>query len=136
MEINDIVENDLVEYLQTILDNLFWYSVTNENNIIEINGKSKKTDNSNFILIKVGINHNHREVYIPNIFLPLNLRKKNIGLKMISTVFNCAKKHNYDLALVDMTDSFYERMLKRGAQKCNLHDALQITDETDLTSKY
>lgn len=39
---------------------------------------------------------------------------------------------DFALVLADMTDSFREKMIARGAKETNMYDYLQIVDTTNL----
>ena len=44
-----------------------------------------------------------------------------------------SEKEKYELFIVDMVNSFYQRMIKRGALPCiDCDDAVQIVSETKL----
>ena len=89
-----------------------------------------------FIMLVVNILDN--QLQIPNIFLPKAMHHKNIGLSMISILRTIANKYSYDLFIVDMVPSFYNRMLRRGALPCNneygrpVDDVVKIVEKTDL----
>ena len=42
------------------------------------------------------------------------MRYQGIGKKLIYKIFLIAEKADYDLFIVDMVDSFYQRMKKKG----------------------
>jgi len=84
------------------------------------------------MFIRAGINKNNEQVYICNIFIPFHLKHQNIGKDMISIIYSSSLDFGLDVFLVDLTDSFYERMLERGAVKCDQPDILHITENTKL----
>ena len=73
-----------------------------------------------------------RIVYLTNILLPLELRNKGIGLKLIFDIFLICQKLGYKLRLTEMVESFYNRMVKRGAMIITPYDEVEITPETKL----
>ena len=73
-----------------------------------------------------------RIVYLTNILLPLELRNKGIGLKLIFDIFLICQKLGYKLRLTEMVESFYNRMVKRGAMIITPYDEVEITQETQL----
>lgn len=82
-------------------------------------------------------NDKEKQLHIPNIFLPKPMRHMGIGLKMIEIIHKACNEYDYQLFIVNMVDSFYNRMLKRGALRCDdCDDAVCVTDETDLSYHY
>jgi hypothetical protein len=81
--------------------------------------------------LRVYFLHNSKQVQIPNIMLPYILRHKGIGLHIISLIHDTCKAFGYRLFIVQMVDSFYNRLLKRGAEKID-DDSVEITDKTKL----
>lgn len=61
------------------------------------------------------------------------MKHKGIGKKLIYKIFMISEDVHYELFIVDMVNSFYQRMIKRGALPCNeCDDAVQIVSETKL----
>ncbi len=60
------------------------------------------------------------------------MKHQNIGKDMIKIIYLSALNFGFDVLLVDLTDAFYDRMLKRGASKCDQPDILHITENTKL----
>lgn len=85
------------------------------------------------VLLRFYIVKEYGQIQMTNIFLPVFMRYKGIGKKLISIVFTVAQKSNYDLFLVDMVNSFYRRMINRNALPCDeCVDAVQIVSTTKL----
>jgi predicted acetyltransferase len=78
------------------------------------------------------INYEHEEFLIPNIFIPIKDRRKGIGLGLIAFIFEIAKTVNFQLALIQLTDSFRAKMLKRGAIETGQYDCLEIVETTNF----
>lgn len=133
-ELDKALEFVIENHLKPYTSGLHHYSITNSENenTIEVLGQKTKDSNSRFTLIRIGINYNNGEVYISNIFVPMEDRRKGIGLSLISVIYQLVKKFDFALCLVDLTDSFREKMLSRNAEETNVFDALQITDNTNF----
>lgn len=71
-----------------------------------------------------------------NILLPRDLRRQDIGLKLISDIFLVCEKLGYKLRLTEMVESFYNRMVRRGAVVITPYDEVEITSETKLDNLY
>lgn len=70
-------------------------------------------------------------VYLPNIMLPSFLREKGLGLKLISDIYTVCKRTGYRLVLSMMVESFYKRMVARGATIIDF-ETVEINDKTNL----
>ncbi len=81
--------------------------------------------------IRLVLNKDEHIVALTNIILPRNLRRKGLGLKIISEIYQVCNRLKYRLLLSMMVESFYDRMLARGAKVIS-YDELEITDSTCL----
>lgn len=114
-----------------------WYS---ENTyIFEVFGyyknEIKPDEKTNFIMLRMYINCKFKQFQISNIFLPLFMRYNGIGKTIIHKIFLISEKEQYELYIVDMVNSFYNRMIARGALPCtNCNDAVKIVKNTNLNS--
>lgn len=78
--------------------------------------------------------NDHKEVGITNIFLPNTMRRKGLGMKMLELVYQLSVKHGYELFIVDMVQSFYEKMLRKGAVAIDAFETVEIVGDTRLFS--
>lgn len=134
------IETELVCFLEPYKEiyneELFEFTVLRSYDRFEINGKYKNEyDNSkldDFIMLGMIISSKYKQVQIGNIFLPQFMKHNGIGKKMISKIFGLSEKYGYELYIVDMVDSFYNKMINRGALPCDHYDAVKIVKETKL----
>lgn len=82
--------------------------------------------------IRVVVHRQTRTVAISNIHLNPSNRHQGLGKKLISIIYDVCKRVNYKLHLVQMVESFYIRMLNRGAQVVVPYDTLEVTDATNM----
>ena len=82
--------------------------------------------------IRVFVHRRERIVAISNIYLSPYMQHQGLGKKAISVIYDICKRLNYKLHLVQMVESFYMRMLNRGAEVVVPYDTLEITDNTNL----
>lgn len=73
----------------------------------------------------------NESAYIPNIMIHPSMKHKGVGKKLLFICRHVLLKFKYRLFIVQMVDSFRERMIKRGAIPCE-YDCVEITEETDL----
>ena len=73
--------------------------------------------------------HEEGIVDLPNIMLPPSLRKQGLGLKLISDIYAVCKRTGYRLILSMMVESFYNRMVARGAASVDF-ETVEINDNT------
>ncbi len=108
------------------------YSNSYYNDLIEIQGITKDKKKQLSFVIKIGISRDFKRIDIPNIMIPPELKHNGYGKSILKEVFIIAKKHNYKLYLVQMVESFYNRMVKRGAEIIEPYDVVEITINTNL----
>lgn len=83
--------------------------------------------------IRVVVHRREHVVAISNICLSPCMQHQGLGKKAISIIYDICKRLNYKLYLVQMVESFYMRMLSRGAKVVVPYDTLEITDNTNLS---
>lgn len=97
------------------------------------NDEYRPDKKTNCVLLRLFINSDLKQGRITNIFLPEFLKHERIGKRIIHEIFTLLNEEEYSLFLVDMVDSFYRKMIKRGAVACvEYEDAVQIVNETKL----
>lgn len=85
------------------------------------------------VLIKVIINRESRNVCVTNIFVQMEKRHQCYGKQLISKIYAICKMFGYRLFLTEMVESFYNRMVRRGARIIEVGNVVEITDDTNLT---
>ena len=144
--IHEQIEKEIISYLEPIKDKYIeqrfefemmngWSS--NDCYQIEVYGYHKDEyvpeKQTSFILLRLFVNYQYKQIQISNIFLPTFMRHNGYGKKLIYKIFMLSEKEKYELFIVDMVNSFYQRMIKRGALPCiDCDDAVQIVSETKL----
>ena len=132
MKLIKTVEMLIEQHLKKYLLSLNKYFVYSDDNTVYVSGKRNKDDTSDFYLLRLNVNIEDQEFQIPTIFIPREDRKKGIGLGLIAFIFGMAKKINFGLAIIQMTDSFYDKMLARGVKETGFYDCLEIVESTNL----
>lgn len=97
--------------------------------------KCQQTDDplTRTLVLRVLFDHEHKNIQVPNIFMPKAMTHQGIGKKTLQRIFDVAKPLGYDLYITELVDGFKMRLLNRGAVLI-LHDAVKITDQTALLS--
>lgn len=106
--------------------------IDNRNDRIEIIAQLAENEPDEIIRILIVLSKEYKQGYIPIILVPGFLKHNGIGKKLIKVVFGVLKRHSYELFLVQMVESFYRKMLNRGALRCEESDMLQIVETTRL----
>ncbi len=103
-----------------------------DSNIINLEIRGQETENelTKFLMLELYIRED-KQIIITNIFIPFIMRKKGFGMKILSIIFELAKKEGYALFITDMVQSFYNKMLQKNAIQIN-EETVQITNETKL----
>ncbi len=109
-----------------------YFEIFDNTNIIhlEIRGQETEDELKKFLILKLYI-RDDKQIIITNIFIPFIMRKKGFGMKILSIIFELAKKEGYALFITDMVQSFYNKMLQKNAIQIN-EETVQITNETKL----
>ena len=97
---------------------------------LEIRGQETEDELKKFLMLKLYI-RDDKQIIITNIFIPFIMRKKGFGMKILSIIFELAKKEGYALFITDMVQSFYNKMLQKNAIQIN-EETVQIINETKL----
>lgn len=140
------IEKDLVKFLesykQIYKDELFEFYIVKGDELFEIYGKYKNEFNrkgeddipklDECIILRMNTSSQHKQIQIFNIFLPKFMKYQGIGKKIIFRIFSLTEKYDYELFIVDMVNSFYNKMINRGATPCDQEDVVLITKDTKL----
>lgn len=65
--------------------------------------------------------------------VPIEFHHNNYGKDLLAIIYQQCKNLGYRLWLIDMVQSFYDRMVKRGAKVIEVNDIVEIDDGTDLS---
>jgi hypothetical protein len=129
------IEKAIVEVIVDILTNNHSQDYTYEgfiNDTIEIYAFSKWNQSEKYSIIRIGVQNEFQQIYIPNILTPPLLIHQGVGKKLIRIVFELGQIYAYDVFVVHLTDGFKERLLKHGALPTDQFDTLQIVETTKL----
>jgi len=124
-EILDAIKQYLIN-LGLCNDNIDICRMSNEIDI------TANKDGKSQIRIIYDVNEKDKQVRIPNIIVTNSFNFHGIGKKMIKIIYDISQKYEYDLFLVNMVDTFYEKMQNRGALVCCQPKAVQIIATTNL----
>ena len=82
-------------------------------------------------LIRLCIDREHRIVSLSNILIPMRLQNQGLGTGLIKQIYTLCHYLGYRLVLVQMVESFYKRMVARGATVIDF-ETVEINDHTKL----
>lgn len=134
------IESRVIEAVKNLLEpklsQIFWHDYdlkhqSSETSTLSVLCKVEETSLSRTIILHLLFLHEARQMHISNIMMPEPMKWARLGKRTIKAIFDVAEATGYQLLIVDMVNSFYERMLKRKAQPID-HDPVLITRETDL----
>lgn len=126
-QFESIILNELSSYTDYTYEIRESYS-----NRLQIIGKDNVTNDIVFRIILNIDNEYPKEVQIPVIIVREGLKYKGIGKKIIYLIYNACVTNQYRLFLVDLVNSFYERLVNRGAQIIEPYEVVEITENTRL----
>jgi len=133
--INDQIAQAIYRFIDSnpLMSQNLLYSDYNSEDAVEFYFSDKKVaTSSRGTLVRLTINRQSKNIEISNIFIEHSLKHNGFGKGIIKEIFRIAVKHGYRLFLVQMVESFYKRMLKRGATDIAFEDIVEITEKTDL----
>lgn len=129
MEIKRRLKDVIVKYLELSMVGNFTTKVEDQfGDYIEVRIKEEQGNGS---MIRVNILEEGKQVHIPNILITGNLRGEGVGKKLIKLIYAVCKELGYDLFIVDMVNSFFNSLRRRGAYVID-RETVKITEETRL----
>lgn len=126
-EILNAVKPLLTPYLEKLSSHRFEV----QPGLIEVKCQQDENELTLATLLRVGVLHEQNQVQIPNLVIPAPLKGQGLGKTLIKAIYVAAKAQGYEVLVTDMTPSFYQRLLRRGASPRD-EETVQINDETAL----
>lgn len=130
MNITSALVTAIDAWLQNLYRQMYSFSTDDYDETIEINVQVTTDPLTRTLVLRVLISEEHEQIHISNIFIPTELRRQGIGFGLIKEILRVSDTFGYELFIVDMTDSFYNRLLARNAQPAG-YDAVKI--DTTIT---
>ena len=84
------------------------------------------------LVLRVHFDHLSRQIKVPNILMPLGMQHQRLGKRVLGELYKVAEAHDYELLVVDLVASFFDRLVCRGAVIVDDH-TVKITAQTNLT---
>lgn len=135
-QLENLLSEQLRDLLSPYLEQFHSHRIEVFPGEIVIKGQVDESELSRTLVLKIIINHRDKQIYIPNIFMPKFMQHKGVGKKAISIALDVSERHGYNLFIVDLVRSFYDRLVKRGAIVCEANETVLITRATDLSHSY
>ena len=132
--IEDAISNVVEQFLHPYLNHFHEYKIDRDSGAIEIRGLVNENDHGKTLVLKVLFSHEKHLAAIPNIFMPEFMKRKGLGKQLIAIIHQALKQYRYQLLIIDLVPSFYEKLVRRGAVICEEGESVLITDETHLGS--
>lgn len=121
--IGGVIIQSLSSWLQNLGDKKDICEIVRESDSISF--RTYDENKSNYLVYELQFDHASQIVYIPTILVKEKLYHTGTGMKLIRSLFDICKKFNYDLYIVNMVESFYNRMVGRKALQSGL-DSVKI----------
>lgn len=134
MEIQDTIAHELIVFVESLNISRENIQIDVSDQCIELIAPVDPTDQNSIIRIVIFFLHDSKQIQIPNIIVPRQLKYSGNGKHMIRIIYEIGKQHRYDVFIVDMVESFYQKMIARGAIPVDA-DSVQIIDTTNLEGK-
>jgi len=131
-EVSLVLKNTIESFRRCHLDCFYWHAIEGDLDKLELLAKEKEDSISLVVIIRLTVSQELREIYISNIFMPASMRRRGLGKDLIAKIYGAAGALNCSLFLVQMTEGFFDRMVRRGATVIVDKDCVQINDRTNL----
>jgi len=113
------------------LGSLVQHHLSRQPGELEFKASASADPLSRCLILRVAFAHPHQQVHIPNVYMPESLRGRGLGKLLIHQIYVAAGECGYETFVVQLTDGFMRRLVKRGAFVSD-EDSVQITPTTDL----
>jgi predicted N-acetyltransferase YhbS len=140
MSISNELKNAVTSFLAPLLKKMHHHDVWVYGdhivwNTLEVKAQQTKEKVSETLILNLEILHHDKQLHLHNIFIPTVERNKGYGFGLINEIRTVARENGYELFIVDMVPTFYQRMIAKGATPVNeVDDAVLVDEETDLLS--
>lgn len=131
MNITYTLVKNIDAWLQELYSKMYSYYTEEYVGTIEVHVQETSDPLTKTLVLRVLVSEEHKQVHIPNIFIPVEFHRQGIGFGLFKEILNITDAFEYELFIVDMTPSFYDRMIKRNAQPAG-YDTVKIDNTTRL----
>lgn len=83
------------------------------------------------LVLRLHFDHLTRRINVTNILMPQGMHHQRLGKRVLGQLFSVAVAHDYELLVVELVESFFDRLVRRGATPFDEH-SVQITAQTNL----
>jgi len=84
------------------------------------------------LVLRVHFDHRSRQLKVTNILMPQGMQHQRLGKRTLGELYKVAEAHDYELLVVDMVASFYDRLVCRGAVVVDDH-SVKITAQMNFS---
>ncbi|HDS1721629.1 hypothetical protein NPS53_08965 [Pseudomonas putida] len=61
------------------------------------------------LVLRVHFDHLSRQIKVPNILMPQSMQHQRLGKRVLGELYKVAEAHDYELLVVDLVASFFDR---------------------------
>ncbi|PGS67608.1 hypothetical protein [Bacillus thuringiensis] len=131
MNIKSALIQSTNSWLQPLYVKMYSHHLEQSEDGFEVHAQQTPSTLTKTLILNVLVSEEFKQVHIPNIFIPQDNRKQGIGFGLINEMLKITESYGYELYIVDMTYSFYNRLLNKGAIPAG-DDAVKIDTSTKL----
>lgn len=84
------------------------------------------------MVLRLLFDHHSRQIMVTNILMPPNMKHQRLGKRSIGLLYSVAEAYDYELLVVELVDSFFDRLVRRGAVAVD-DQTVKITSQTNLS---
>ncbi len=131
MNIKSALIQSTNSWLEPLYRKMYSHHLEQSEDGFEVHAQQTPSTLTRTLVLNVLVSEEFKQVHIPNIFIPQSYRNQGIGFGLINEILKITESYGYELYIVDMTTSFYMRLLDKGAVFAG-DDAVKIDTSTKL----
>lgn len=102
-----------------------------EKSLIEVLCRQNADSTGETIVLRLLFDHLSRQIKVTNIIMPESMKHQRLGKRVIGQLYSVAEAYDYEMLVVDMVESFFDRLVRRGAVVID-DETVKITAQTNL----
>lgn len=103
-----------------------------EQSLIEVTCRQEEDKPTTTLVLRLHFDHRARQMLIPNILMPYRMKHQRLGKRTIGELYTVAEAYDYELLVVDLVESFFDRLVRRGAEVVD-EQTVKIRSSTNMS---
>lgn len=103
-----------------------------DKSLVEVICRQQVDIPSQMLVLRLLFDHGSRQIMVTNILMPQSMKHQRLGKRAIGQLYSVAEAYDYELLVVELVESFFDRLVSRGAVVVD-EQTVKITSQTNLT---